>query len=77
MYRSLKMRIEPNSEQRRIIEGSFRMHCYVYNGLITACKLYHDKNGKLSIDYNMDVVDGIAFAHWIPERYKLAVYKNK
>ena len=47
MYRSLKMRIEPNSGQRMIIDDSFRIHCYVYNGLITACKLYHEKNGKL------------------------------
>ena len=46
MYRSLKMRIEPNSGQRRIIEESLRCHCYVYNGLITACKLYHKKNGN-------------------------------
>jgi len=47
MYRSLKVRIEPNSGQRRSIDESLRYHCYVYNGLITACKLYHQKNGKL------------------------------
>ena len=34
MYRSLKMRIEPDSEQRKVIEASFRYHCYVYNALL-------------------------------------------
>jgi hypothetical protein len=46
MYRSLKMRIEPNSEQRKVIEASFRYHCYVYNALITACKSYYRSNGS-------------------------------
>ena len=54
MYRSLKMRIEPNSNQRMIIEKSFRLHCYVYNGLITACKLYHKKNGKLPSQFTLN-----------------------
>jgi len=54
MYRSLKMRIEPNSGQRRIIEESFRIHCYVYNGLITACKLYHEKNGNLPSQFTLN-----------------------
>jgi len=54
MYRSLKMRIEPNSEQRKIIDDSFRIHCYVYNGLITACKLYHRKYEKLPSQFTLN-----------------------
>ena len=56
MYRSLKMRIEPNSGQRRIIEESLRCHCYVYNGLITACKLYYKKNGKLPSQFTLNKI---------------------
>jgi hypothetical protein len=50
MYRSLKMRIEPNFGQRRIIEESLRCHCYVYNGLITAasCTIIQTANCLLS-----------------------------
>ena len=47
MYRSLKMRIEPTSEQRAFIDESIRVHHYVYNALITAVKLYFGHNGKL------------------------------
>ena len=54
MYRSLKMRIDPNSEQRRIIEESMRLHCYVYNGLITACKLYYGKNGRMPSQFTLN-----------------------
>ena len=54
MYRSLKMRIEPDSEQRKVIEASFRYHCYVYNALITACKLYFKTNGRLPSQFDLN-----------------------
>ena len=41
------MRIEPNSEQRRFIDESMRVHHYVYNALITAVKLHFSNYGRL------------------------------
>jgi len=54
MYRSLKMRIEPDSEQRKVIEASFRYHCYVYNALITACKSFYRSNGRLPSQFDLN-----------------------
>ena len=48
------MRIEPDSEQRKVIEASFRYHCYVYNALITACKLYFKTNGRLPSQFDLN-----------------------
>ncbi len=74
MYRSLKMRIEPNSGQRMIIDDSFRIHCYVYNGLITACKLYHMKNGKLPSQFTLNKICTVIW-HNSPYMHDI-IYQN-
>ena len=74
MYRSLKMRIEPNSGQRMIIDESFRIHCYVYNGLITACKLYHKKNGKLPSQFTLNKICTVIW-HNSPNMHDI-IYQN-
>ncbi|MBO4356960.1 MAG: helix-turn-helix domain-containing protein, partial [Candidatus Methanomethylophilaceae archaeon] len=41
--KTIKFRIEPNSEQRKIIDQMVDANRLVYNNMVTACKLQYEK----------------------------------
>ena len=45
--KTLKVRIEPNSAQRKVIDHNIEANRYVFNALVTACKQVYDKTDKL------------------------------
>ena len=45
-YKVAKMRIEPNSSQRRIIDHTIDYNRYIFNSLITANKLFFRKHNR-------------------------------
>lgn len=47
MLSTVKMRIEPDAAQREFIDATLDVHRYVYNGMLTAVKLFFGTNGRL------------------------------
>ena len=52
--KTLRFRIEPTSEQRKAIDQMIEANRLVYNWFITACKLFHQKNGKLPTVFDLN-----------------------
>ena len=52
--KTLRFRIEPTSEQRKAIDHEIEANRLVYNCFVTACKLFHRKNGKLSTVFDLN-----------------------
>ena len=46
MMKTIKFRIEPNSEQRRIIDQMIDANRIVYNNMLTACKIHYGNTKK-------------------------------
>jgi len=53
-YKVLKMRIEPNSKQRDIIDYTMDYNRYIFNFLITANKLTYAREGRLLSEFEMN-----------------------
>ena len=73
MYRSITMRIEPDSEQRRFIDESIRVHHYVYNALITAVKLYFSNNGRMP---SQNELNSLCTEMWRKNEWMHGMYQN-
>ena len=56
MIRAVRMKLHPNSGQRRFIDETIRVHCYVYNALITAVRLYFESNGHFPSENQLNRV---------------------
>ena len=56
MVRALKVRLEPDSVQRRTLDRMFSLHTYLHNALITASVLYYSSNGCLPTAYDLNLV---------------------
>ncbi|MBQ7702335.1 MAG: hypothetical protein IJT54_08050 [Candidatus Methanomethylophilaceae archaeon] len=50
------MKLHPNSSQRHFIDETIRIHCYVYNALITGVKPYFGSNGHLPSENELNKV---------------------
>ena len=53
-YKVLKMRIEPNAEQRYTIDCTIDYNRYVFNYLITANKLTYSKDERILSEFEMN-----------------------
>ncbi|MBE6521509.1 MAG: hypothetical protein E7Z62_00005, partial [Thermoplasmata archaeon] len=53
-YKVVKMRIEPNSSQRKVIDDTIDYNRYVFNFLITANKLTYAKESRLLSEFEMN-----------------------
>ena len=56
MIRVVRMKLHPNSGQRRFIDDTILVHCYVYNALITAVRLYFESNGHFPSENQLNSV---------------------
>ena len=54
--KTLKMRLEPNREQRDSIDDTIDYNRYVYNALITYCKLHYRRYSKLPSEFDLNYV---------------------
>ena len=52
--KTIKFRIEPNSEQRRIIDQMIDANRLVYNSMLTACKIHYGKTKELPSVYDLN-----------------------
>ena len=52
--KTLKVRIEPNSAQRKVIDHNIEANRYVFNGLVTACKQVYEKTDKLPSVFDLN-----------------------
>ena len=44
--KTIKFRIEPNSEQRKVIDQMIDANRIVYNNMLTACKIHYGNTKK-------------------------------
>ncbi len=63
--KTLKVRIEPNSAQRKVIDHMIDANRLVYNGMITACKRSFEKNGGLPSAFKLSTI-GTRMRHSSP-----------
>ena len=54
--KTIKVRIEPNAEQRHSIDIQIDANRIVYNGMITACKLKYEKDAKLPSVFDLNKI---------------------
>ena len=52
--KTLKVRIEPNSAQRKVIDHNIEANRYVFNALVTACKQVYNKTDKLPSVFDLN-----------------------
>ena len=53
MMKTIKFRIEPNSQQREMIDQMIDANRIVYNNMLTACRIHHSKTGELPSVFDM------------------------
>ena len=53
VMKTIKFRIEPNSEQRKVIDQMIDANRLVYNNMLTACKVHYGKTGKLLSSFDL------------------------
>ena len=51
--KTIKFRIEPNSEQRKIIDQMIDANRIVYNNMLTACRIHYGKTEELPSVFDM------------------------
>ena len=56
MLSTVKMRIEPDAAQREFIDSTLDVHRYVYNGMLTAVKLFFGMHGRLPSENDLNRV---------------------
>ena len=52
--KTLKVRIEPNSAQRKVIDHNIEANRYVFNALVTACKQVYEKTDRLPSVFDLN-----------------------
>ena len=52
--KTIKFRIEPNSEQRKVIDQMIDANRLVYNNMLTACKIHYAKTKELPSVFDMN-----------------------
>ena len=52
--KTIKFRIEPNSEQRKVIDHMIDANRLVYNNMLTACKIHYKKTKELPSVFDMN-----------------------
>ena len=52
--KTIKFRIEPNSEQRKVIDHMIDANRLVYNNMLTACKIHYAKTKELPSVFDMN-----------------------
>lgn len=65
MIVAVKMRIEPNSKQRRAIDAAIEVNRYAYNFFLTACKLVYESTGGLPSQFDLNNL-ATRFRHVFP-----------
>ena len=56
MLSTVRMGIEPDAAQRKFIDETLDVHCYVYNGMLTAVNLFFGMNGRLPSETDLNRV---------------------
>ena len=56
MLSTVRMRIEPDAAQREFIDSTLDVHRYVYNGMLTAVKMFFGMNGRLPSENDLNRV---------------------
>ncbi len=56
MLSTVRMRVEPDAAQREFIDSTLDVHRYVYNGMLTAVKLFFGMNGRLPSENDLNRV---------------------
>ena len=51
--KTIKFRIEPNSEQRKVIDQMIDANRLVYNNMLTACKVHYGKTEELLSSFDL------------------------
>ena len=75
MMKTIKFRIEPNSEQRDIIDQMIDANRIVYNSMITACRIHFKKTKELPSVFDMNKM-GTRMRHnspYISKAYSLTL----
>ena len=54
MMKTIKFRIEPNSEQRRIIDQMIDANRIIYNNMLTACRIHFKRTKELPSVFDMN-----------------------
>ncbi len=54
--KTIKFRIEPNSEQRKVIDQMIDANRLVYNNMLTACKIHYGKTEELPSAFDMNKI---------------------
>ena len=73
--KTLRFRIEPTSEQRKAIDHEIEANRLVYNCFVTACKLFHQRNGELPTVFDLNKL-GTRFRHncaFVSEAYSMTL----
>ena len=52
--KTLKVPLDPTSEQEESIDHNIEANRYAYNNFITACKLKYDSTGKLPSQFDLN-----------------------
>ncbi|MBE6527732.1 MAG: transposase [Thermoplasmata archaeon] len=73
MYRSITFRIDPNSSQRRFIDDSIDINCYIYNGLLVAIKQFYGGEGRLPSQMELN---RISTRMWNSNEWMHRTYQN-
>ena len=75
MMKTIKFRIEPNSEQRKVIDQMIDANRLVYNNMLTACKIHYGKTKELPSAFDMNKI-GTRMRHnspYIAQAYSLTL----
>ena len=73
--KTIKFRIEPNSEQRKVIDQMIDANRIAYNNMLTACKIHYAKTKELPSAFDMNKI-GTRMRHnspYIAQAYSLTL----
>ena len=73
--KTMKFRIEPNSEQRSAIDHNIEANRLVYNNFLTACRSVYDDTGRLPTVFDLNKL-GTRMRHdcaFVAEAYSLTL----
>ncbi len=75
VMKTIKFRIEPNSEQRKAIDQMIDANRIVYNNMLTACKTHYTKTEQLPSVFEMNKI-GTMMRHnssYIAQAYSMTL----
>ena len=73
--KTIKFRIEPNSEQRKVIDRMIDANRIAYNNMLTACKIHYGKTKELPSAFDMNKI-GTRMRHnspYIAQAYSMTL----